>query len=85
MFTSISWLQYLIASLALATIYYSAILLLYYRVEIAFFFKKKTDNSANSEIPRFSNRTILGEAKADLTIASVSNEELLFNSDAEAN
>jgi len=79
MLTFISWQQYLLAVSILLTSYYSAVLILYYKVEIQAFFSpvKKPKSSIETE----STHSVMGEPKDIFPPASIPSDELEFSSE----
>jgi len=84
MFTFISWQQYLLAIIALITLYYSGILLVYYRVEIATIFNWKMTRQIKFEPTNLNSNSVLGEIKQNDQEASLSSEELEFSSETQS-
>lgn len=80
MLHSISWLQYAIAISLLLTVYYLAVILIYYRPQIMAVVNGKGQYT-NDIRPYPVEKNVLGEIRPDLNGASIVSEELQFSSD----
>ena len=84
MFTSISWQLYLLAITTLVTLYYSGVLLVYYRVEIAAILNWKMDRHIEFESTNPNSNSVLGETRQDNQGNSFSQEDLQFSSESDS-
>ncbi|MGB4400947.1 MAG: hypothetical protein WBJ10_16355 [Daejeonella sp.] len=80
MLHSISWLQYAIAISLLLTVYYLAVILIYYRPQIVAMVNGKGQYPNDIE-PYPVEKNVLGEIQPDHNGASILSEELQFSSD----
>lgn len=79
MLHSISWLQYAIAISLLLTVYYLAVILIYYRPKIIAMVNGKSQYLNDIE-PYPVEKNVLGEIQPDMNGASIVSEELQFSS-----
>lgn len=80
MLHSISWLQYAIAISLLLTVYYLAVILIYYRPQIIAMVSGKGQYPNDIE-PYPVEKNVLREIQPDLNGDSMVSEELQFSSD----
>lgn len=78
MLTSISWPQYLQALAILIAGYYSAVILLYYRVEL-FAILQRIKSGKSVREPDEPRKEVLGKIAGDQSEHSLSSEELEFS------
>lgn len=82
MLTSISWQQYLLAIITIATAYYAVVLAAYFRTETFALFKNSRQPDKSSTPPI--RQDIMGKAKEDVGAKSLSADDIQFSSETES-
>lgn len=80
MLTSISWQQYLLAIITIATAYYAVVLTAYFRTEALAILKSPRQSATTSSEPP---EDIMGKVKEETLENSLSTEEIRFSDVAE--